>query len=144
MEGAGPGLRGNFSGDSGREESISSEKPYRHVGRAGKLDIDGASDTSIRNAVPNDFRKILNNAQANVVFTAGQETDAKDYYVRMMAAWYFATALTKQYDAAPPYIEKHALSDWVHAKAIQKARESLVIRPEQKEYLKSLKKDIDD
>ena len=76
---------------------------------------------------------------ASAVCPAGQATDACDYYIRMMAAWYFATALTKQYDAALPYIEKHVLSDWVHAKAIQKARESLIISPERKEYLKSLK-----
>jgi len=73
------------------------------------------------------------------VCPAGQAVEARDYYIRMMVAWYFATALTKQYDAAIPYIEKHALSDWVHARAIQKARESLVVSPERKEYLKSLK-----
>lgn len=69
----------------------------------------------------------------------GQETDAKDYYIRMMAAWYFATALTKQWDASVPFIEKHMLSDWVHAKAIRKARESYQISEDRKEYLKSLK-----
>lgn len=69
----------------------------------------------------------------------GQETEAKDYYIRMMAAWYFATALTKQWDASVPFIEKHMLSDWVHARSIRKARESYQISEEQKEYLKSLK-----
>lgn len=62
-----------------------------------------------------------------------------EYYVKMMQAWYFATALAKQYDATLPYIEKQALDDWTHNKAIQKARESFRITPEQKEYLKSLK-----
>ncbi len=62
-----------------------------------------------------------------------------EYYVNMMIAWYFATALAKQYDATLPYIEEKVLSDWTHNKTIQKARESFRITPEQKEYLKSLK-----
>jgi len=70
---------------------------------------------------------------------AGQDVSARDYYIRMMVAWYFATALTKQWDAAIPFIETQVLSDWVHNKAIQKARESYRISEEQKEYLKSLK-----
>ena len=61
---------------------------------------------------------------------------SEEYYVKMMAAWYFATALAKQYDAALPYIENCRLDDWTHNKAIQKAAESYRITPEQKEYLK--------
>ena len=57
----------------------------------------------------------------------------------MMIAWYFATALAKQYDAVLPFIEKHALGAWTHNKAIQKAVESYRVAPEQKEYLKTLK-----
>ena len=64
---------------------------------------------------------------------------SEEYYVNMMIAWYFAEALVKQYDAALPYIENRRLADWTHNKAIQKARESYRISPEQKEYLKSLK-----
>ncbi len=62
-----------------------------------------------------------------------------EYYVNMMTAWYFATALAKQYDAALPYIEQHRLDDWTHNKAIQKAIESYRITPEQKDYLRTLK-----
>ena len=62
-----------------------------------------------------------------------------EYYVNMMTAWYFATALAKQYDAAIPYIEQRRLDDWTHNKAIQKSIESRRITPEQKEYLRSLK-----
>ncbi len=62
------------------------------------------------------------------------------YYINMMIAWYFATALAKQYDTAVKYIESGALDTRTHNKAIQKARESYRITPEQKEYLKSLKK----
>ena len=64
---------------------------------------------------------------------------SEEYYVNMMVAWYFATALANQYDAALPYIERYKLPDWTHNKAIQKAIESYRITPEQKEYLKTLK-----
>lgn len=64
----------------------------------------------------------------------------EDYYAKMMVAWFFATALTKQWDAAVPYIEKGRLETWTHNKTIQKARESYRIADEQKEYLKSLKR----
>ena len=57
----------------------------------------------------------------------------------MMTAWYFATALAKQYEAVLPYIENHRLDTWTHNKAIQKAVESYRITPEQKAYLKTLK-----
>ena len=65
---------------------------------------------------------------------------AEEYYVNMMIAWYFATALAKQYDTAITYIEGQKLDVWTHNKAIQKARESYRVTPEQKEYLKSLKR----
>ena len=64
---------------------------------------------------------------------------SEEYYVRMMQAWYFATALAKQYEAAVKYLEQRKLGAWVHNKTIQKARESYRISDEQKEYLKSLK-----
>ena len=62
-----------------------------------------------------------------------------EYYVNMMRAWYFATALAKQYDAVLPFIEEQKLDKWTHNKAIQKSVESYRITPEQKAYLKSLK-----
>ncbi|MBQ7277892.1 MAG: DNA alkylation repair protein [Clostridia bacterium] len=64
---------------------------------------------------------------------------SEEYYVNMMIAWYFATALAKQYEAVLPYIENRLLDPWTHNKAIQKALESYRISPEQKAYLKSLK-----
>ena len=64
---------------------------------------------------------------------------SEEYYVRMMQAWYFATALAKQYDAVVPYIESYRLEKWTHNKAIQKAVESYRITPEQKEYLKQFR-----
>ena len=62
-----------------------------------------------------------------------------EYYIRMMIAWYFATALAKQYTKALPYIEERRLDIWTHNKTIQKAVESRRITLEQKEYLKRLK-----
>jgi 3-methyladenine DNA glycosylase AlkD len=62
-----------------------------------------------------------------------------EYYVNMMRAWYFATALAKQYDSAVRFIEEKKLDKWTHNKAIQKSVESYRITPEQKVYLKSLK-----
>lgn len=64
---------------------------------------------------------------------------SEEYYVNMMIAWYMATALAKQWDAAIPYIQEHRLSEWVHRKSIQKAVESYRITPEQKDYLKGLR-----
>ena len=64
---------------------------------------------------------------------------SEEYYINMMIAWYFATALAKQWDAAIPYIEERRLSKWVHNKTIQKAIESYRITEEQKDYLRTLR-----
>ena len=64
---------------------------------------------------------------------------SEEYYVNMMIAWYFATALAKQYESILPFIEEKKLDDWTHNKAIQKSVESRRITAEQKAYLKSLK-----
>ena len=64
---------------------------------------------------------------------------SEEYYVNMMIAWYFATALAKQYDAVLPFIEGRRLDPWTHNKTIRKAVESYRISDEQKEYLRSLK-----
>ncbi len=67
------------------------------------------------------------------------EVRSDEYYINMMIAWYFATALAKQYDVILPYLENQVLDRWTHNKAIQKSVESYRITPEQKEYLKSLR-----
>lgn len=64
---------------------------------------------------------------------------SEEYYVNMMIAWYFATALAKQYEAALPYLENRRLDPWVHNKAIQKAVESFRVSDGHKTYLKTLK-----
>ncbi len=68
------------------------------------------------------------------------EIRSREYYVNMMIAWYFATALAKQPEAAVPYLTENRLPQWVHNKTIQKAVESCRIPPEQKMYLKTLKR----
>lgn len=67
------------------------------------------------------------------------EVSSQEYYVNMMRAWYFATALAKQYEAAVVWLEERRLDAWTHNKAIQKACESLRVTAEQKKYLRGLK-----
>ena len=63
----------------------------------------------------------------------------EDYYIKMMVAWYFATALAKQYDESVVYIEERRLEPWTHKKAIQKAIESYRVSEEHKAYLRTLR-----
>ena len=64
---------------------------------------------------------------------------SEEYYLNMMIAWYFATALAKQYDAALPYLTEHRLDAWTHNKTIQKAVESYLIDENKKILLKELR-----
>ena len=64
---------------------------------------------------------------------------SEEYYVRMMVAWYFATALAKQYDAALPWLEERRLDPWTHNKTVQKAIESCRIPDARKAHLKTLR-----
>ncbi len=80
----------------------------------------------------NDFKKEYLEIPAKI--------KSDKYYINMMIAWFYATALAKQWDSTIVYIENGVLDKWVHNKAIQKARESYRITAEKKEYLKSLKK----
>ena len=66
--------------------------------------------------------------------------ESEEYYLRMMQTWYFATALAKQYEAVVPYLVEHRLELWTHNKTIQKAVESYRITPEQKEFLRTLRR----
>ena len=79
-----------------------------------------------------DFKKEYLEIVANI--------HSEEYYVKMVVAWFFATALAKQWDYAVIYLENNRLDVWVHNKTIQKARESLRISMEKKEYLKKLKR----
>ena len=78
-----------------------------------------------------DFKKEYLEIPAKIV--------SEEYYVNMMIAWFFATALAKKWDATIPYIEDRKLPVWVHNKTIQKAIESFRVNEEHKQYLRSLK-----
>ena len=79
-----------------------------------------------------DFKKEYLEIVANI--------HSEEYYVKMVVAWFFATALAKQWDYAVIYLENNKLDVWVHNKTIQKARESLRILEDKKGYLKGLKR----
>ena len=79
-----------------------------------------------------DFKKEYLEIVANI--------HSEEYYVKMVIAWFFATALAKQWDYAVIYLENNRLDVWVHNKTIQKARESLRILEDKKGYLKGLKR----
>ena len=79
-----------------------------------------------------DFKKEYLEMVANI--------HSEEYYVKMVVAWFFATALAKQWDYAVIYLENNRLDVWVHNKTIQKARESLKILEDKKGYLKGLKR----
>lgn len=64
---------------------------------------------------------------------------SEEYYLNMMLAWFYATALAKQWDSTIPYLENRRFSPWVHNKIIQKAVESYRITPEQKKSLRNMK-----
>lgn len=68
------------------------------------------------------------------------EIESEEYYVNMMIAWYFATALAKQWESTIVYLEKKRLPQWVHNKTIQKAVESYRITDDQKIYLREMRR----
>ncbi|MBQ9931906.1 MAG: DNA alkylation repair protein [Firmicutes bacterium] len=81
----------------------------------------------------------LDDAFSPETLAAAASVHSEEYYLKMMVAWYFSTALAKQYEATLPYITENRLEPWVHNKTIQKAVESYRIRPEQKEFLKTFR-----
>ncbi len=62
----------------------------------------------------------------------------EDYYVKMMQAWYFATALASNFEEILPFLTQKSLSPWVHNKTISKAIESYRMDKDKKEFLKKL------
>lgn len=85
------------------------------------------------------MRYFLNEDFQPVYLDWAAKIRSSEYYVNMMTAWFFATALAKQYEAAVPYLEQSRLDSWTHNKAIQKAIESNRIPAEHKAYLRTLK-----
>lgn len=101
--------------------------------------IDSGDTYSVRFAVGMLMEHFLNEDFDLVYPKIVADIRSDEYYINMMIAWYFATALAKQYDAVLPFIEEKRLDVWTHNKAIQKSVESYRITDEQKEYLKSLR-----
>ncbi|MCF0221909.1 MAG: DNA alkylation repair protein [Fibrobacter sp.] len=79
------------------------------------------------------------NPRVSAVTPAGVPLANPEYYVQMEVAWYFATALAKQWEDAFPYIECCKLDPWTHNKTIQKSIESFRIPDERKAVLRKLK-----
>ena len=94
---------------------------------------------TVRFGVEMLMRDYLDGAFDPQLLALAAGVQSEDYYVRMMLAWYFATALAKQYDAALPYLEQRRLEKWTHNKTIQKAVESCRITAEQKACLRTLR-----
>ncbi len=95
---------------------------------------------TVRFAVGMLMRYFLDDRFAPEYPEAVAQLRSEEYYINMEIAWYFATALAKQYDAVLPYLEQNRLETWTHNKAIQKSIESRRITDEQKAYLRTLKR----
>lgn len=93
----------------------------------------------VRYGIGTLMRYYLDSCFSSRFLDAVAEITRDEYYVKMMVAWYFATALAKQYESTLPYFEKAVLEKWTHNKAIQKALESYRITKTQKDYLRKLK-----
>ena len=108
----------------------------RHVGRW----IGSGDAYTVRFAIGQLMRWFLDARfdPAYPAMVAAVQSD--EYYVNMMRAWYFATALAKQYDAVLPYLAQNRLDAWTHNKTIQKAVESFRVPPERKDVLRTLKR----
>ena len=104
------------------EEWLSSDHPYTVRFASGLL-----------------MRHFLNERFSEIYPARIAKIRSDEYYVNMMIAWYFATALAKQYDAVIPYITEHRLSTWIHNKTIQKAVESCRITDAKKQFLRTLR-----
>lgn len=94
---------------------------------------------TIRYGIGMLMRYFLDEEFTQEVLNIVADVKSDEYYVNMMIAWFFATALAKQYDSAIKYIERKKLDTWVHNKTIQKAIESNRIKEDQKKYLRTLK-----
>ena len=105
-----------------------------------KLWINSKETYTIRFGIGMLMEHFLNDDFKEEYLSLVSSIKSEEYYVNMMRAWYFATALAKQYSYAIKYIENEKLDIWTHNKSIQKAIESYRITPNQKEYLRSLKK----
>ncbi len=97
-------------------------------------------DYTVRFAIGQLMRWFLDDRFDPVFPQKVAAVQSDEYYVNMMRAWYFATALAKQYDAVLPYLRENRLDAWTHNKTIQKAVESFRVPPERKAALRALKR----
>lgn len=104
-----------------------------------KIWIHSSETYTIRYSIGCLMRYYLDDNFTKDILKMVASVHSDEYYVNMMIAWFFATALAKQYDATIPYLEEHRLAPWIHQKTIQKARESYRIDDEKKGYLLTLK-----
>ena len=116
--------------------------------RAKRLDfvkecLASSEEYTVRFGIVSLMAYYLDNDNAKESISLVKQIRSDKFYVKMAQAWFFATALTKQYTLAVPIIENGALDTWTHNKAIQKARESLCIPKDKKDYLKTLKRGKD-
>lgn len=118
----------------GRHRSELLEPIHRWIASEDTYTIRFAINMLMRFYLEEDFRPEYLELVSGVI--------SEEYYVNMMIAWYFATALAKQYDAALPWLEQRRLAPWTHNKTIQKACESYRITAEQKAYLKSMREKL--
>lgn len=95
---------------------------------------------TIRYGIGMLMRYFLDNNFNEEVLKTVADVKSEEYYVNMMIAWFFATALSKQYDSTIKYLENGMLVKWIHNKTIQKSIESCRISPETKNYIRTLKK----
>jgi len=102
--------------------------------------ITSEHEYTVRFAIKMLMDHFLDDAFSSEVLETVTAVRREKYYIRMMQAWFFATALAKQYEATIPFLEQNRLDLWVHNKTIQKAVESFRITPEQKAYLKTLRR----
>ncbi len=94
---------------------------------------------TVRYAIKCLMQHYLDEDFKEVYFQKVINIKSEEYYVNMMRAWYFATALSKQYELSVKVLEQRKLDKWTHNKTIQKAIESYCVLPENKAYIKSLK-----
>ena len=102
--------------------------------------IKSKEDYTIRYGIGTLMRFYLNDEFKEDYLELVSKIKSNEYYVNMMIAWYYATALAKQYDSTIKYIESNKLDTWVHNKTIQKAIESYRITDKQKDYLRKYKR----
>lgn len=101
--------------------------------------MDASDVYTVRFAIGMLMRHYLDDAFSPDYPALVAAVSSEEYYINMMIAWYFATALAKQYDAVLPYLTEHRLSSWIHNKTIQKAVESNRIPKETKQFLRTLR-----